>query len=58
MVDQVSEGQVAVMPLFVAIAPNMVIEFEGEVGGESGSRAPSRYDVLREQAQATPAGPD
>jgi len=38
MVDEVGEGNVAVMPLFVAITPNMEITFpgEGESSGESG----------------------
>jgi hypothetical protein len=36
LVDNVGEGKLAVMPLFVAITPEMDIAFEGEVGGGSG----------------------
>ena len=32
MIDQVGEGKVGVMPLFVAINESMTIEFEGENG--------------------------
>jgi hypothetical protein len=35
LVDYAGEGKVAVMPLFVAITPDMDIAFEGEVGGGS-----------------------
>jgi hypothetical protein len=35
LVDNVGEGKL-VMPLFVAITPEMDIAFEGEVGGGSG----------------------
>jgi hypothetical protein len=36
LVEHVGEGKVAVMPLFVAITPDMEICFEGEFGGGSG----------------------
>jgi len=36
LVEHIGEGKVAVMPLFVAITPNMEISFEGEFGGGSG----------------------
>jgi hypothetical protein len=36
MVDEVGEGKVAVMPLFVAITPNMEIEFPGEQDSDGG----------------------
>jgi hypothetical protein len=36
LVDNVGEGKLAVMPLFVAITPEMDIAFEGAVGGGSG----------------------
>ncbi len=37
LVDHVGEGKLAVMPLFVAITPDMDIAFEGEFdGGGSG----------------------
>jgi hypothetical protein len=36
LVEHVGEGKVAVMPLFVAITPDMEISFEGEFGGGSG----------------------
>jgi hypothetical protein len=42
MVDQAGEGSIAVMPLFVAITPNMDIMFEGarevDGGGEGGPK--------------------
>ena len=36
LVEHVGEGKVAVMPLFVAITPDMEITFEGEFGGGDG----------------------
>jgi hypothetical protein len=35
MIDQVGEGKVGVMPLFVAINEGMIVEFEGENGPDS-----------------------
>jgi hypothetical protein len=51
MVKEVGEGKVAVMPLFVAITPEMKIDFRGEEesGGDDGA-GPPRSDVLREFA--------
>jgi hypothetical protein len=51
MVKEVGEGKVAVMPLFVAITPEMKIDFRGdaESEGEEGG-GPARSDVLREFA--------
>lgn len=44
MVDETGEGTVAVMPLFVAITPRMVITFPGESesagGGDGGPTDP------------------
>jgi hypothetical protein len=43
LMDHVGEGKVAVMPLFVAITPNMEIVFEGECeGGNGGGGGPKR----------------
>jgi hypothetical protein len=36
MVDEAGEGKVAVMPLFVAITPNMQIDFPGEQESDGG----------------------
>lgn len=40
MVDDVGEGRLAVMPLFVAITPNMRLSFPGEREGSDGSGGP------------------
>jgi hypothetical protein len=40
MVDEVGEGKVAVMPLFVAITPTMEISFPGETDSSSGGGGP------------------
>lgn len=42
MVDQVGDGSLAVMPLFVAVTPGMKIDFEGEATGSSGGGGPRR----------------
>jgi hypothetical protein len=52
MIDEVAEGQVAVMPLFVAITAGMKIEFDGEMessGGRGGGRRPktAQQEVTR-----------
>jgi hypothetical protein len=50
LMDRVSETQVAVMPLFVAITPAMRLEIEG-VGDDEGEEAgggPVRSEVIRE----------
>ena len=40
MVDEVGEGKVAVMPLFVAITPTMEISFPGESDSSGGGGGP------------------
>lgn len=40
MVDHVGQGAIAVMPLFVAITPNMDLRFPGEREGSDGSGGP------------------
>src|ERR1700689_4125740 len=40
MVDEVGEGRVAVMPLFVAITPDMVLTFPGERESDGGGGGP------------------
>lgn len=51
LVDEMREGQIAVMPLFVAITPAMKLRFhaEDETEGEEGG-GPLRSDILREFA--------
>ena len=45
LVDRVGEDKVAVMPLFVAITPEMKLVFVGEEGGEEGGEGgPRRVD--------------
>jgi hypothetical protein len=40
MVDDVGEGKLGVMPLFVAITPNMELSFPGERGSSDGAGGP------------------
>lgn len=40
MVEHVGEGRIAMMPLFVAITPNMDVTFPGEREGAEGSGGP------------------
>ncbi len=40
MIDEAGEGKVAVMPLFVAITPQMDIAFPGEADSDSGGGGP------------------
>lgn len=40
LVDDIGEGRLAVMPLFVAITPNMDLSFPGEREGSDGSGGP------------------
>lgn len=40
MVDDLGEGTISMMPLFVAITPNMDLSFPGERGGADGSGGP------------------
>ena len=49
--DEVREGKVAVMPLFVAITPGMDLRFEGE-GESGGGGGPRRPDEEFEAAEA------
>jgi hypothetical protein len=42
LMEHVGEGKVAVMPLFVAITPNMDVAFEGEGSGSGGGGGPVR----------------
>jgi hypothetical protein len=44
LMEHVGEGKVGIMPLFVAITPEMDIAFEGECGGESGEDGGPRRD--------------
>ena len=49
MIDEVGEGKVAVMPLFVAITPGMKIVFQGEreSGGGSGGGPKDEKEATR-----------
>jgi len=40
MMDEIGEGKIAVMPLFVAITPGMEITFPGEQESHSGGGGP------------------
>jgi hypothetical protein len=40
MMDEVGEGKIAVMPLFVAITPGMQIDFPGEAGSDEDGGGP------------------
>ena len=52
MVDEVAEGKVAVMPLFVAITPGMKIDFPGErESGGGGGGGP------KDEKEAAPERP-
>jgi hypothetical protein len=46
-VDQAKNGKVAVMPLFVALTPNMKVDFAGEAGSEDADE-PTREDAKSE----------
>ena len=51
LIDEVGEGKLAVMPLFVAITPQMKLVFVGEEEGSGGGEGgPKRedYTTLRE----------
>ncbi|MGD0797749.1 MAG: hypothetical protein ABR910_08500 [Acidobacteriaceae bacterium] len=58
MVDEVGEGKVAVMPLFVAITPNMELSFPGEdesSGGSGGPKNPREaFDANKAMTSPTP----
>jgi hypothetical protein len=51
MVDQVGEGKIAVMPLFVAITEKMQIEFDGEGDSDNGGGGPKnpkeQFDAIK-----------
>ena len=58
MVDDVGEGKIAVMPLFVAITPNMELSFPGErdsSGGDGGPKNPR--EAFRSNKTATTPAP-
>lgn len=60
LVDEVGEGQVAVMPLFVAITENMHLRFDDERDGDGGGGGPKRSETLRQfdanKAMVMPGG--
>jgi hypothetical protein len=59
MVDEVGEGKVAVMPLFVAITPSMDISFPGETdsSGDGGGPKDPRdaFDANKSMTSPAPA---
>ena len=59
MVDEVGEGKIAVMPLFVAITPNMEISFPGENDSDSGGGGPKNpreaFDANKSMTTPAPA---
>lgn len=58
MVDEVGEGKVAVMPLLVAITPNMKIAFPVEGDSEEGGGGPKNpreaFEVNKEMTSPSP----
>lgn len=58
MIDEVGEGRIAVMPLFVAITESMRIDFPGEGGtGEEGGGPKTPNDEFRENKTVTSPAP-
>jgi hypothetical protein len=60
MVDEVGEGKIAVMPLFVAITPSMELCFPGEgdsgSGGGGGPKNPREaFDANKSMTSPAPA---
>jgi hypothetical protein len=54
MIDEVGEGKIALMPLFVAITSSMEISFRDETGSSSGGGGPKDpRDAFRENKAAT-----
>lgn len=57
MTGEAAEGIVAVMPLFVAITPNMNIEFAGDRhSGSGGPKHPAERAFHAGKASVTPGG--
>lgn len=55
LIEHVGEGKVAVMPLWVSITEDMVVEFQQEVGGGSGGGGPRRgFKAAKEQTSPKP----
>lgn len=58
LVDNVGEGKIAVMPLFVAITPDMVIDFEGQsTDGDGGGGGPRREFASAKEAMRSSCDP-
>lgn len=53
LVQHAGEGKVAVMPLFVAITEDMVVEFQGEIGGGGGEEGGGPKRAFRDAADIT-----
>lgn len=51
MIDELGEGKVAVMPLFVAITPNMEIAFADERSSDGGGGGPKTPHEAYEAAK-------
>ncbi len=60
MMDEVEQGRVAVMPLFVAITPQMNIDFPAlsETGSGGGGGPKAASDVRRAAQEATSPAPN
>jgi hypothetical protein len=56
MIDEVGEGKIAVMPLFVAITPGMDLAFPemGDSDGEGGGPKTARQDFKAGKAMTSP----
>jgi len=58
MVDDCGEGKVAVMPLFVAITPNMKLTFPGEGESDGGGGGPKNpREAFKANKDATRPSP-
>jgi hypothetical protein len=57
IMDEVGEGKIAVMPLFVSITPGMELAFPelGESSGEGGGPTTTRQAFERGKTMTTPA---
>ena len=55
LMEHVGEGKIGVMPLLVAITPEMDIAFEGEVGGGSGEGGGPRREFKTNKDATRPS---
>jgi len=58
MIDEVGEGKLALMPLFVAITPNMELSFPAEAdSSETGGGPKNRREAFKENTAGTSPAP-